>query len=883
MRKKLLSLVVLLCAGTLFASPGAVGIGNTRDGYPLIIPQVKKLAPASGKFALPGKLTVAAPSELYLEPLAKTYAVAVKGGEVVRAGDGDALCRFEIVGDGVPESPEGYTIDLGAEGIVVRARDVRGLYCGMQSLTWIIRNRTEADSLKCCKITDWPDLEMRGLYLQLAYVSPEKVDRVCRVIDVLGSLKYNMLLIGFFDNFPYENTPFTKRKKTYTREDIARIKEAAKRNHIEIVPKLQVISHAGWMLSHRDWPKFNEGPVKKSHTTIYCPANPEVLPIVEKMIRETVDEFKPRYFHLGLDEILLAGYPMCPTCKAGDPTQLIVNHVLPLKKMLAERGIQTIIYHDEYFGSDNPVVSRGVSIEKVPEKLGTDLMINSWQYTPSPTREIADTIRHRGFKDLIYMSFAINIDNCQNLPKLAHEVGAKGNILAYWSIVPPTLDRADNSAYAFYPSTIAQANYCWNAGDVPMCRIPIDSANILRELLDGKPKRDFRGAASQVPLSGACNFRIGEDLMFPRLDAKLLAEVKAVAAADRAGFELVDADGKLGAVVLSGTKDDGLAAEPVTIPVGAKASGASFLVTASVFNTCGFVNVNQGIPVGDIRIVYADGKKTDVPLVVFRNINDWNSYLGGNNCRPVVRGNDRDGALFSFYAIDWRNPRPDVEIKEMVFSSKGNTMIAPALLALSLSDAAGEISGVPGVPQIRSDVKRGMVERIPIVDFKKGLPKGWSRLSSGVKGYKTRIVKDEKYGKVLEISFTGTTKQLARVVVDLPIGNPQEFKNIAFAIKVSDFSSIVRADCYVMNRSATNVLGVLGYTSYLGPEWQIVCIPRERFVPKEGGGIDPAKADRLRIGFFLNRGARPTTIRIAGIDFADRTLPGRNNLTDPVK
>ena len=111
----------------------------------------------------------------------------------------------------------------------------------------------------------------------------------------------------------------------------------------------------------------------------------------------------------------------------------------------------------------------------------------------------------------------------------------------------------------------------------------------------------------------------------------------------------------------------------------------------------------------------------------------------------------------------------------------------------------------------------------------------------------------------------------------------REFKNLAFDIRVSDFSSVVRADCYVMNRSATNVLGVLGYTPYLGPEWQTVCIPRERFLPKEGGGIDPAKADRIRIGFFLHKGIKPTTIRISGIDFVDRTLPGRNNSNRPGK
>ena len=271
MKKRLLILTAaLLGVGTLFAD--AVAIGDTRDGYPVIIPQVKELKPAAGVFALPEKLTVAAPKDFDLAPLAKEYAKSLGGGEVVRSEDGKAAFRFELATENVPESPEGYTLEIAPGGVTVRARDVRGLFYGMQTFNWFLRGRkVDGNGVKCCSITDWPDLEIRGLYHQLAYVDPKRVDRVCHVIDVLGTLKYNTLLIGFFDNFPYEDSPFTKRKSTYTKEDIAKIKAAAKRNHMEIIPKLQVISHASWMLSHRDWPgEFYEGPAEKPHGTLYC-------------------------------------------------------------------------------------------------------------------------------------------------------------------------------------------------------------------------------------------------------------------------------------------------------------------------------------------------------------------------------------------------------------------------------------------------------------------------------------------------------------------------------------------------------------------------------------------------------------------------------------
>ena len=48
MLKRIFLLATLLVASSLLAD--AISIGRSRDGYPLIIPQVRKLTPAAGLF-----------------------------------------------------------------------------------------------------------------------------------------------------------------------------------------------------------------------------------------------------------------------------------------------------------------------------------------------------------------------------------------------------------------------------------------------------------------------------------------------------------------------------------------------------------------------------------------------------------------------------------------------------------------------------------------------------------------------------------------------------------------------------------------------------------------------------------------------------------------
>ena len=118
-----------------------------RDGKPVLIPAVQKYDAAAGVYKLPAKLTVTAPASLDFAPLAKVYALTIPGGTVERGENG--VCRFELTSRGVPNSQEGYTLGITDKLISVRARDVRGLYYGMQTLNMLLRHRVDAGTLKC--------------------------------------------------------------------------------------------------------------------------------------------------------------------------------------------------------------------------------------------------------------------------------------------------------------------------------------------------------------------------------------------------------------------------------------------------------------------------------------------------------------------------------------------------------------------------------------------------------------------------------------------------------------------------------------------------------------------------------------------------------------
>ena len=105
----------------------------------------------------------------------------------------------------------------------------------MQSLRWIIRN-TPGKRWKAVRIEDWPDLAMRGAYVEMRGHGPESIEHYCKVIEMLGMYKYNTLMLEISDGFPFEGNPLSNRKAAFSREDMMKLAETARANQMGIIP-----------------------------------------------------------------------------------------------------------------------------------------------------------------------------------------------------------------------------------------------------------------------------------------------------------------------------------------------------------------------------------------------------------------------------------------------------------------------------------------------------------------------------------------------------------------------------------------------------------------------------------------------------------------------
>ena len=168
MMRSLLKLSLAVAAVCSLLTAAAHNIDNRlyEDGRPVLIPEPKRYEAEKGVLALPAEITVSAPEcaagEVEtLKRLVKEYFP----DRAVRQVKKEAFCRLELVKEGVPESPEGYTLAVGGEGIVIRSRDVRGLFYGVQTVGNLLRN-AEKPELPCCRVTDWPDFARRGIYYE---------------------------------------------------------------------------------------------------------------------------------------------------------------------------------------------------------------------------------------------------------------------------------------------------------------------------------------------------------------------------------------------------------------------------------------------------------------------------------------------------------------------------------------------------------------------------------------------------------------------------------------------------------------------------------------------------------------------------------------------
>lgn len=398
MRKSILSIFVALLFVSMNAQQAKFSTLN-------IIPEPVSVVEKQGVFTLPQKVSVLRPSaadnDVAVDFLVKKLQEATGHTVSVRHSGRATIQLLLNATQDAAIGKEGYTLQVNAKNIVVKANTAAGLFYGVQTLIQLfppeIESKVKQSNVKwqvpTVEIVDYPRVGWRGMMLDVSRHF-FTVNEMKTFIDKMVRYKYNMFhwhltddegwrieikslpklteigawrteQTGWFGSFAQ---PDPKAPKTYggfyTQEQIKDVIAYAKERHVQIMPEIDVPGHSSAALAaYPELSCFPETDDKFVRTgaafldwntggrpaAIYentlCPANENVYSFMDKVLTEVAALFPFEYIHTGGDE---APYTFWQKSDA-------------VKDLMAREGLKNMAEVQSYFGKrvEKIILSKG--------------------------------------------------------------------------------------------------------------------------------------------------------------------------------------------------------------------------------------------------------------------------------------------------------------------------------------------------------------------------------------------------------------------------------------------------------------------------------------------------------------------------------------------
>ncbi|MDR3252533.1 MAG: family 20 glycosylhydrolase [Tannerella sp.] len=330
----------------------ACGESNSAEVKPYnkginIIPKPQSLVQNAGEFALNARTAFYANTE-ELQKVAEPFAAKIRqstGFAVPVNATGQSSNVIALVIDGTLDTgDEGYTLDVTAEKVTVRARRSQGLFYGLQTFLQLLPAEIEsavavADmtwSAPCVAISDRPRFGYRGIMLDPCrhFMS---VDDVKKQLDVLALFKINRMHWHLTDDQGWRieikkyprlteigsvrtEGEGTQHGGYYTQEQIREVVAYAAERFITVIPEIEIPGHE--MAAIAAYPELTckAGDYKPRilwgvEDIVLCAGKESTFEFFEDVFKEVVGLFPSEYVHIGGDECPKVEWKQCPLCQ----------------------------------------------------------------------------------------------------------------------------------------------------------------------------------------------------------------------------------------------------------------------------------------------------------------------------------------------------------------------------------------------------------------------------------------------------------------------------------------------------------------------------------------------------------------------------------------
>jgi hexosaminidase len=313
------------------------------------------------------------------------------------------------------KNKEAYTLSINADGISINANEKAGVFYGVQSLLALAnpdhyQNKVAAVELPFVEIEDAPRFEYRGIHLDVARNFQSKA-AVLRVIDVMALYKLNKLHLHLTDDegwrleipsLPELTEVGSKRGHTlsedsflqpsygsgpivgnspgsgyYSKQDFIDIIQYAHKQHIEVIPELNMPGHAraaikamearyrrlmeegkeaeaeAYLLTDfEDQSVYSSAQVYNDNTVCVCKES--VYQFYETIVDDVIEMYQEadvplKTIHTGGDEVPAGVWEKSPICadfiaqeaSIDSPLKLQSYFIRRIQKILAARNLVT--------------------------------------------------------------------------------------------------------------------------------------------------------------------------------------------------------------------------------------------------------------------------------------------------------------------------------------------------------------------------------------------------------------------------------------------------------------------------------------------------------------------------------------------------------------
>lgn len=225
------------------------------------------------------------------------------------------------------EESEAYTLEI-KDGIAdIKCSCYSGMRNALASYSKLVTiNKTEI-CIPDVSIEDEPCATFRGVMLDLAR-GIKDFDELKEDIVLMAKSGYNVLHLHLFDDqgmsVRLESVPEELYlENAYTKAQMKEIVELCDILALEIIPEFDVPAHSSKTLTVLPQFKCVTDHPETDGTWTVCAAVEEVYAFCDRIIKELIDLFPGKYFHIGGDELTMEGHPYarcewdnCVNCRA---------------------------------------------------------------------------------------------------------------------------------------------------------------------------------------------------------------------------------------------------------------------------------------------------------------------------------------------------------------------------------------------------------------------------------------------------------------------------------------------------------------------------------------------------------------------------------------